>query len=116
MSYGEMEAKGLIVAGISNGRLRELASAESKYLVYILPDCETCKNKEDNRTCAVCVGKTIDYQSSFYECALSGANELADRCSTCENNGKPICSGCIMTGHGNDIDFYRAAADAGKGE
>ena len=40
---------------------------------------------------------------------------LSDRCSTCENNGKPICSSCIMTGHGNDIDFYRAATEP-KGE
>lgn len=47
--------------------------------------------------------------------ALSNANEPADRCSTCENNGKPICSSCIMTGHGNDIDFYRAATEP-KGE
>ena len=34
-----------------------------------------------------------------------------DRCTTCDNNGKPICSSCIMTGHGNDIDFYRAATE-----
>ena len=52
---------------ITVARLRELAEAEREELIYILPDCKTCANKEDNRTCAICVGKTIDYQNSFYE-------------------------------------------------
>ena len=52
---------------ISLDRLRELASAEREELIYILPDCKTCANKEGNRTCGVCVGKTINYQNSFYE-------------------------------------------------
>lgn len=43
------------------------------------------------------------------------ATNQVDRCTTCDNNGKLICSSCIMTGHGNDIDFYRAAAEP-KGE
>lgn len=30
-----------------------------------------------------------------------------NRCGTCANQGKPICDSCIMSGHGNDVDFYR---------
>ena len=43
------------------------------------------------------------------------ATNQVDRCTVCDNNGKPICSSCIMTGHGNDIDFYRVATEP-KGE
>lgn len=60
-------------------------------------------------------GKRVFVTEAEAERALSSANEPADRCSTCENNGKSICSSCIMTGHGNDIDFYRAATEP-KGE
>jgi len=52
---------------VSIDRIIELASAEKRELIYILPDSQTCVNQEDYRTCALCVGKTIDYQSSFYE-------------------------------------------------
>ena len=55
------------IFGVPFARLRELASAEREELIYILPDCKTCANKEDNRTCGVCVSKTINYQNSFYE-------------------------------------------------
>ena len=48
------------------------------------------------------------------ESALSSVINQVDRCSTCENNGKPICSSCIMTGHGNDIDFYRSAGEGAE--
>lgn len=58
------------------------------------------------------LGKDVFLTQAEAERVLSAIKQ-PDRCATCENNGKPICSSCIMAGHGNDVDFYR---NAGKGE
>lgn len=65
-----------------------------------------------NGTVALCESDA----ERLYRSYLNSAAEVeTGRCTTCDNNGKPICSSCIMTGHGNDIDFYRAATEP-KGE
>jgi len=29
-----------------------------------------------------------------------------NRCDSCARQGDPVCTSCIMSGHGNDVDFY----------
>lgn len=72
--------------------------------------------KFDNWSGGVPIKKTWKtLEEAEAERALTSSTNQVDRCTTCDNNGKPICSSCIMTGHGNDIDFYKAATEP-KGE
>ena len=137
--------RGKIVEHIPLDRLRELAEAEREGCVVALPfkigdkaywithfgkmkasgtvvdilirarDVLVGINTENGSGTRKSTKDILYFQGAEAERALSSANEPADRCSTCENNGKPICSSCIMTGHGNDIDFYRVATES-KGE
>ena len=119
------------IFGISYSRLRELADAEKEGRVVVLPDCKKCKNYAARDAlypqcigvvypCEGCVGliKIKRYPNNKFEpeSALSSVINQVDRCSTCDNNGKSICAICIMTGHGNDIDFYRSAGEGEKSD
>lgn len=78
--------------------------------------CSSCKRHSINRFraayCQHCGAKMVNPRGAHMERSDPRAEtNQVDRCTTCDNNGKPICSSCIMTGHGNDIDFYRAATE-----
>ena len=136
--------RGKIVAYIPLPRLCELATAEREGRVVVLP-CRVgdvvwvTRNYSGTKRPVSGIVESINFTkwgnpsivvygigrgtwgerifSTRFEAesALSSVINQVDRCSTCENNGKSICSSCIMTGHGNDIDFYRAATEP-KGE
>ena len=141
----EAKLRMAIIEQIPTARLRELADAEREGCVVALPfkigdkaywithfgkmkasgivvdilirarDVIVGIDTENGSGTRKSIKDILYFQEAESARSLSSANESVDRCSTCENNGKPICSSCIMTGHGNDIDFHRAAAEP-KGE